>query len=588
MLNRDIANNEVDIYDVENHKGLKAEIDTRVFTEDGRKEIKEDIKVSSKITDTIEKIVTTEDVGVEDFFSETNFGVKKYEALKEVLLNNPEVVDKINNPDLSDAEKQAYQNQIVDAVNQKLGKKIANDVKVISTDEPGQNGEQVKGFITTENKTIYSNEKNQDTAKDTLYSLGQEIAGSYQKSEGVDITTDREQHNVYQNMVAQDTIDDISFISNNNELNINLDTVNNHNTDTAQATATPSVFNSQTTNNNLEFAGLDKDKGDNYSVNDTSAYPAKVQQEMSTASQSKLLGTTKDGTYQIVSNFNPEDSSHEAVYYTAYNKETSNSIHMLPNEVDTFLANGGKYPDMNTFIENTSNAKSKGIMAVTNALSGESSFSDSASEVGKSWSMYMTTTEPLVDLAGGIGAGGVAAKTVKVEGSLIKNEVKMVDNVSAKNVAKDSNGNQVLIGHNENRIAPEDPTKPITSYSATGEERIYIGINANQDNPQINLKTGQAQNPGQFGATEPLISETQARETYAIPEKWKSEITHQQEYTIKQGTQIQESTVGSQTGSNGVTYNGGGNQIEILNQNGKRIQNDVLIPVGEPQPLPKE
>jgi filamentous hemagglutinin len=43
MLNRDIKDREVDIYDVKSHKGLKGELDTRLLTKDGRKEIKDEI-----------------------------------------------------------------------------------------------------------------------------------------------------------------------------------------------------------------------------------------------------------------------------------------------------------------------------------------------------------------------------------------------------------------------------------------------------------------------------------------------------------------------------------------------------------------
>ena len=63
--------------------------------------------------------------------------------------------------------------------------------------------------------------KNLITLKNIIYGLGQELGGSYQKSEGIDITTDREQHNNYQDVVAQDTINDISFLSNNYDLGIN-------------------------------------------------------------------------------------------------------------------------------------------------------------------------------------------------------------------------------------------------------------------------------------------------------------------------------------------------------------------------------
>jgi hypothetical protein len=96
--------------------------------------------------------------------------------------------------------------------------------------------------------------------------LGQKLAGSYQKSQGIDITTNREIHNNYQDIVAQNTLDDVSFLSNNYNLDINLNTKNNHNTDYSHVTSTPSVFNSQTVNNNIEFAGLDKELGDNFEL----------------------------------------------------------------------------------------------------------------------------------------------------------------------------------------------------------------------------------------------------------------------------------------------------------------------------------
>jgi len=53
MLNRDIANNEVDIYDIQSHKGLKLELDTRLLSEDGREEIVQDYKDMDKNMKTI-------------------------------------------------------------------------------------------------------------------------------------------------------------------------------------------------------------------------------------------------------------------------------------------------------------------------------------------------------------------------------------------------------------------------------------------------------------------------------------------------------------------------------------------------------
>jgi hypothetical protein len=78
----------------------------------------------------------------------------------------------------------------------------------------------------------------------------------------------------------------------------------------------------------------------------------------------------------------------------------------------------------------------------------------------------------LVDLAGGIGAGGVAAKTVKVEGSLIKNEVKMVDNVSAKNV------NNLEVSSTPTKLDPSEVrhSQNTVSYNKKDGEYTYDDI----------------------------------------------------------------------------------------------------------------
>ena len=86
--------------------------------------------------------------------------------------------------------------------------------------------------------------------------MGQELAGGMQRHEGIDITTNREQHNNYQDSIAKDTIDDISFIMDTYH-DSSLATTNSHNTKTSN----PSVFNLNANNN--EFKGLDKELGDN-------------------------------------------------------------------------------------------------------------------------------------------------------------------------------------------------------------------------------------------------------------------------------------------------------------------------------------
>jgi filamentous hemagglutinin len=270
-VNRDTKNNIKEIYSTSTGTSVDVTIDTRLFTKDGRKDIAEDLKISSKITDSIEKIAKSDNLGITDFFSETNFGVKKYEALKELMINEPGVFEKLQDKNTSRLEKENLENYIAQSIDNKLGKNIVDKVKVIATDEKGQGGKDVAGFITMDNNNIYSNIKNQKDLEGTLFTLGQEYAGLYQKSNGVDISTNRDNNNEYQNLVAKNTIDDIKFISSNNNLNVNLNTANPH-YNKALENSTPSVFN-PIASNNAEFKNLDKDSGDNFmSPEDFGAY----------------------------------------------------------------------------------------------------------------------------------------------------------------------------------------------------------------------------------------------------------------------------------------------------------------------------
>ena len=94
-----------------------------------------------------------------------------------------------------------------------------------------------------------------------------------------------------------------------------------------------------------------------------------------------------------------------------------------------------------------------------------------------------------VDLVGGIGAGGIAAKTVKVEGSLIKNEVKMVDNVDFNNPRSIKGKTSAEIG--------QDLTNPNGKYNLSKNEaaestyatkgNFDVDIYRNNNNPQTEV-----------------------------------------------------------------------------------------------------
>ncbi|MBU0631477.1 hypothetical protein KKA17_02420, partial [bacterium] len=53
MLNRDIKDNTVDIYDISSHQGLSGELDTRLLTQNGRAQIAEDVERSKRVVESV-------------------------------------------------------------------------------------------------------------------------------------------------------------------------------------------------------------------------------------------------------------------------------------------------------------------------------------------------------------------------------------------------------------------------------------------------------------------------------------------------------------------------------------------------------
>ena len=132
-----------------------------------------------------------------------------------------------------------------------------------------------------------------------------------------------------------------------------------------------------------------------------------------------------------------------------------------------------------------------------------------------------------------------------------------------------------------NYRAPEHPYAPIESFSAPEGTRVQMAVD---ESFQIDPATGQTINPSNFTTRGNITSTRQVRDDLAVKEEFKENITHVQEFEIKPGTQVQESTVSPQINPDGSVLQGGGNQIQILRQPGQR-NSDVLILVGNPRPV---
>jgi len=136
MLNRDIKDNEINIYDIQGHQGLKGTVDTRVFTKKGRTQIAEELTKSGMILNTIKLIATDKTVGVQEFFSETDKSNKTYEAVKKKIAEDPSLAAALQNEKLNAKEKEVMLNDITNAVMTKLGYTTHENVIVANANDP--------------------------------------------------------------------------------------------------------------------------------------------------------------------------------------------------------------------------------------------------------------------------------------------------------------------------------------------------------------------------------------------------------------------------------------------------------------------
>jgi hypothetical protein len=208
---------------------------------------------------TIKLIATTDKVGVEDFFSETDKHNKTYEAVKKEIAKDPNLAKALQDPNLTPQQKEDMLNQVTNAVMTELGYK-AHENKIVSTDEKGRDGKDVKGFYSTQTGNAYINDKNNEDTTDLVKSAGWEATRAMDDQDGVDFDSNREDRANYANNYGSNLADYTDFAMTINGYDGGLAQTNNH---VGTDTSTPSVFNQHIRDNNNEFAGLDKNHGDN-------------------------------------------------------------------------------------------------------------------------------------------------------------------------------------------------------------------------------------------------------------------------------------------------------------------------------------
>ncbi|MBU1883358.1 hypothetical protein KKB80_03780 [bacterium] len=135
----------------------------------------------------------------------------------------------------------------------KLGYAIY-DNKMMDTNEPGKDGEQVKGYYSDQTNDAYINDRYNSSTTDLLTTAGHEM--SHAIDARARVATDETYADIYGSNLADYT----NFALNYTDQGTLADT-NTHNT--GQVTSLPSVFNDNTyATNNAEFSALDKSEGD--------------------------------------------------------------------------------------------------------------------------------------------------------------------------------------------------------------------------------------------------------------------------------------------------------------------------------------
>ena len=170
LLNRDIKDTEVDIYNIASHKGLKGELDTRLLTKAGRVKIAEDIKKSGMIASAIKQIVNTDRAGLKNFFSEVNKLNKTDEAVKAKIANNPTLAKALTDPSLTLEQKQQLAKALVSGVMVELGYTQAVNVKLVEKANDNRAGHY------GEDNNIYLNDAKINNTKDLATTIGHETS----------------------------------------------------------------------------------------------------------------------------------------------------------------------------------------------------------------------------------------------------------------------------------------------------------------------------------------------------------------------------------------------------------------------------
>ena len=271
LLNRDIKDTKVNIYNIASHKGLKGELDTRLLTKAGRVKIAQDIKKSGMIASAIKQIFNTDRAGLKDFFNEANKLHKTDEAIKAKIANNPALAKALTDPNLTPIQKQQLAKELVGSVMVELGYK-ALEVKIVAntntnTNDNDNTNDNRAGHYGEDNN-IYLIDDNINNTKDLTTTIGHETSHALDNQDP-SINTNpqnnasKTDNEIYADNYGDDFGDYVEFASENYG-NGNLASTNNRNLGNTPAERQRNT--KLVERNNQDYARIDKSKGEDSAI----------------------------------------------------------------------------------------------------------------------------------------------------------------------------------------------------------------------------------------------------------------------------------------------------------------------------------
>ncbi|WP_041959956.1 two-partner secretion domain-containing protein [Sulfurospirillum arsenophilum] len=252
-LNRDTTKVNKELYSGSVGTSVTAVLDHRFLSEDGWKLIAQDFVKTGMMLDTINQVVGNQTVGLSEFGAELRKREITYETVKERIAQDKDLAAVLNSPAYTDDQKKAIINGITKEVMVELGYKPIETV-LIATTEPGRDGYQVKGYFSLETGKAYINDFYNNTNADLLTTAGTEAQRAIDAQKGSNFDQSKEYRDARseysQNFGGniKSYADFALYFTGQGSLSTGTNSI-----------STPS----QTQNNNAEFAGLNKELGDN-------------------------------------------------------------------------------------------------------------------------------------------------------------------------------------------------------------------------------------------------------------------------------------------------------------------------------------